>query len=50
MGTFILLYIILPIAINVISNKIYDSIKEKMRYQNAVSPTQEAAPGWLLPL
>lgn len=50
MGTFILLYIILPIAINVISNKIYDSIKEKMRYQNAVSPTQEATPGRLLPL
>lgn len=50
MNTFILLYVILPIAINVISNWIYDSIKEKMRYQNAVSPTQEVAYGQLLPL
>lgn len=49
MITFILLYLILPITINVISNWIYDSIKEKMCYQNAVSPTQEAAFGRLLP-
>ncbi len=49
MITFIILNIVLPMAIDIISAWIYDSIKEKMRYQNAVSPTQEAASERLLP-
>lgn len=49
MITFIILNIIQPIAIGIVSAWIYDSIKEKMRYQNAVSPTQEVAFGQLLP-
>lgn len=50
MITFIVLNIVLPLAMGVLSAWIYDSIKEKKRYQNVVSLTQEAAPGRLLPL
>ena len=49
MITFIVLNIVLPIVTGIVSAWIYDSIKEQMRYQTAVSPTQEAASGRLLP-